>query len=60
LATELVGLNVDVIVAQTTLALVALQQAMSTIPIVMVLPGDPVGVGLLKANPGANITGTCS
>ena len=60
LATELVGLKVDVIVAPGTQALLALQQATSTIPIVMVLPGDPVGTGLVKtlAHPGANITGT--
>src|SRR5262245_11698877 len=60
LATELVGLKVDVIVAPSTQALRALQQATSTIPIVMVLPGDPVGAGLVKslAHPGANITGT--
>jgi len=60
LATELVGLKVDVIVALATQALLALQRATSTIPIVMVLPGDPVGTGLVKslAYPGANITGT--
>jgi putative tryptophan/tyrosine transport system substrate-binding protein len=60
LATELVGLKVDVIVAPATQALLALQHATSTIPIVMVLPGDPVGTGLVKslAYPGANITGT--
>jgi putative ABC transport system substrate-binding protein len=59
LAAELVGLKVDVIVATSTQALIALQQATSTIPIVMVWPGDPVGVGLVKslAHPGANITG---
>ena len=60
LASELVGLKVDVIVALATQALLALQRATSTIPIVMVLPGDPVGTGLVKslAYPGANITGT--
>ena len=60
LATELVGLKVDVIVSPGTQAQLALQQATSTIPIVMVLPGDPVGAGLIKslAYPGANITGT--
>ena len=60
MATELVGLKVDVIVAPTTQALLALQEATSTIPIVMVQPGDPVGTGLVKslAYPGANITGT--
>jgi putative ABC transport system substrate-binding protein len=60
LATELVGLKVDVIVSPNTQALLALQQATSTIPIVMTLVGDPVGAGLVKslAHPGANITGT--
>jgi putative tryptophan/tyrosine transport system substrate-binding protein len=60
LATELVGLKVDVIVSPNTQALLALQQATSTIPIVMMFPGDPVGTGLVKslAHPGANITGT--
>src|SRR5262245_26059823 len=59
LATELVGLKVDVIVALATQALLALQRATSTIPIVMVLPGDPVGTGLVKslAYPVANIAG---
>jgi putative ABC transport system substrate-binding protein len=60
LAAELVGLKVDVIVAPSTQALIALQQTTSTIPIVMVWPADPVGVGPVKslAHPGANITGT--
>jgi len=60
LATELVGLKVDVIVSPNTQALLALQQATSTIPIVMTLVGDPVAAGLVKslAYPGANITGT--
>ena len=60
LATELVGLKLDVIVSPSTQSLRALQQATSTIPIVMVFPGDPVGAGLVKslAHPGANITGT--
>src|SRR5262245_12838432 len=43
LATELVGLKVDVLVAPGTQALRAFQQATSTIPIVMMFPGDPVG-----------------
>lgn len=60
LAEELVALKLDVLVAQSTQGSVALQQATSTIPIVMVLPSDPVGAGLVKslARPGANITGT--
>ena len=60
LAAELVQLKPDVMVATSTQALIALQRATLTIPIVMVLPGDPVGVGLVKslAHPGGNITGT--
>src|SRR5262245_24295224 len=60
MAAELAGLTVDVIVAESTQALLALQRATSTIPILMVLPGDPVGVGLVKSlsHPGGNITGT--
>lgn len=51
LAAELVGLKLDVIVALSTQALLALQQATSTVPIVMVLPGDPLGVGT-RQDPG--------
>ena len=60
IAAELVSLELDVIVAPSTQALIALQQATRTIPIVMVFPGDPVLAGLIKslAHPGANITGT--
>ena len=60
LAAELVRLKPDVIAAISTQALIALQRATSTIPIVMILPGDPVAVGLVKslAYPGGNITGT--
>ena len=56
LATELVKLNVDVIVSVVTQA----SLATSTIPIVIVSVGDPVGAGLVAslAQPGANVTGT--
>jgi putative ABC transport system substrate-binding protein len=59
LATELVRLNVDVIVVQGNAALVALRQATQTTPIVMAMIGDPVGAGFVAslANPGGNITG---
>lgn len=60
LATELVKLNVDVIVSVVTQASLAAKNSTSTIPIVIVSVGDPVGVGLVPslARPGANVTGT--
>jgi len=59
LAAEIVHLKVDVIVVASTPAIQALKQATATIPIVMVGPGDPVGLGLIAslARPGGNITG---
>ena len=59
LATELVRLKVDVIVAAASGAIGAAQKATSTIPIVMTTTGDPVGSGFVKslAQPGGNITG---
>jgi len=57
--TELVNSNVDVIVAWATPTVIAVRRATSTIPIVMVSVGDPVGSGLIAslARPGGNITG---
>src|SRR6516164_9481898 len=57
--TELVNSNVDVIVAWATPATIAAHRATSTIPIVMVSVGDPVGSGFISslARPGGNITG---
>ena len=59
LAGELVRSEVDVIVAWPTPAVMAAQRATSTIPIVMVGVGDPVGTGLVisLARPGGNTTG---
>jgi ABC-type uncharacterized transport system substrate-binding protein len=59
LATELVRLNVDVIVASPTEAIRAAQGATKTIPIVMAFSGDPVGSGIVAqlGHPGGNITG---
>jgi len=59
LATQLVRLNVDVILTEGTPATGAAKQATETIPIVMVGSGDPVGTGLIKtlAQPGGNVTG---
>jgi len=60
LAAELVRLRVDVIVAIVTQASLAAKNATTTIPIVMVAVGDPVGSGLVTslARPGGNVTGT--
>jgi putative tryptophan/tyrosine transport system substrate-binding protein len=57
LATELVRLNVDIIVAPGSGA-VAAKKATNTIPIV-ITNGDPVGTGLVAslAHPGGNVTG---
>jgi ABC-type uncharacterized transport system substrate-binding protein len=63
LAVELVRLNVDVIVASGSPALLAVQKATSAIPIVSAaILVDPVGVGLVTslARPGGNITGLAS
>ena len=59
LAAELVRLKVDVIVASRTLAIRAAKNETTTIPIVIVAAGDPVGTGLVTslAQPGGNITG---
>jgi putative ABC transport system substrate-binding protein len=60
LATELVRLRVDVIVAPSTPVARAVQQATTTIPIVAPALGDPVGDGFVAslARPGGNITGS--
>ena len=59
LAAELVRLKVDVLVTGATTATLAAQKSTTTIPIVMINVGDPVGAGLVKslARPGGNITG---
>jgi putative ABC transport system substrate-binding protein len=59
LALELVNLRVDAIVVTGSQAATAARQATTTIPIVMVSVGDPVGVGLVSslAKPGGNVTG---
>jgi putative ABC transport system substrate-binding protein len=59
LAAELVRSKVDVLVAWTTPATLAAKRATSTLPIVMVSIGDPVGSGLVASlsRPGGNVTG---
>jgi putative ABC transport system substrate-binding protein len=56
---ELINSNVDVIVAWATPTVIAVRRATSTIPIVMVGVGDPVGSGFIAslARPGGNTTG---
>ena len=62
LAADLVRLKVDVIVAAAAPSARAAKDATSTIPIVMLDPGDPVGSGLVGslARPGGNLTGVTS
>lgn len=59
LAAELLELKMDVIVADASPSIRAVQKATNTVPIVMGATGDPVGSGFVKslAQPGGNITG---
>jgi ABC-type uncharacterized transport system substrate-binding protein len=59
IVSELVDNDVDVIVAWATPSVIATRRATSTIPIVMVSIGDPVGSGFVAslARPGGNVTG---
>ena len=57
LATELVRLKVDVIVAVATSGAQAALRATKTIPIVMLAVGDPEGLVASLARPGGNVTG---
>jgi ABC-type uncharacterized transport system substrate-binding protein len=56
LARELVGLDLDLIVANNTPAARAAQQATTTIPIVVPVMGDPVRDGSLPASRGLAAT----
>jgi ABC-type uncharacterized transport system substrate-binding protein len=62
LAIELARLDVDVIVTTSTPSAKAAKSATSTIPVVMLDPGDPVAAGLVAglANPVGNVTGISS
>jgi putative tryptophan/tyrosine transport system substrate-binding protein len=59
LATELVDLRPDVLLAANTSTLGALRQATRSIPIVFTTVNDPIGGGFVAslARPGGNITG---
>jgi len=62
LIAELIGLKVELIVTAGTPASLAVQKATTSIPLVMIAVGDPVGTGLIKslAHPGGNVTGLTS
>lgn len=59
LATQLVQVPVDIIVVGDSRAIPIAKQATSTIPIVMAISGDVVGLGLVDSleHPGGNLTG---
>ena len=59
IATDLVRLRVDIIVATSIAAVLACKQATTVIPIVFPLAGDPLATGLVTslARPGGNVTG---
>jgi putative tryptophan/tyrosine transport system substrate-binding protein len=59
LVSELVHLNVDVIVTRGTPAVLAAKAATSTVPIVMAASGGPLTSGVIAslAHPGGNVTG---
>jgi putative tryptophan/tyrosine transport system substrate-binding protein len=59
LVTELLRLNIDIIVAGGTPAPLAAKRATATVPIVMAGAADPLGSGLVAslARPGGNVTG---
>jgi putative ABC transport system substrate-binding protein len=58
-AAELVALAPDVILANATPSVAALQQTTRTVPVVFVNVADPVGAGFVAslARPGRNVTG---
>ncbi|MBI2992094.1 MAG: ABC transporter substrate-binding protein [Deltaproteobacteria bacterium] len=62
LIAELIALKVEVIVTAGTPASLAVKKAASSIPLVMIAVGDPIGTGLIAslARPGGSITGLTS
>lgn len=62
LVAELIAAKVDVIVTAGTPAALAVKKTTTTVPLVMVAVGDPVGTGLVPslARPGGNLTGLSS
>jgi putative ABC transport system substrate-binding protein len=62
LVDQLLAANVDVIVTAGTPATLAVKKATTSVPLVMVAVGDPVGTGIAAslARPGGNVTGLSS
>jgi putative tryptophan/tyrosine transport system substrate-binding protein len=62
LIAELISQKVDVIVTAGTPATLAVKKATTSVPLVMVAVGDPVGTGIVPSlgHPGGNITGLTS
>jgi ABC-type uncharacterized transport system substrate-binding protein len=62
LAVELVRLKIDLIVASSPTSASAAKKATTTVPVVMMAVGDPVGFGLVAslAWPEGNVTGNSS
>src|SRR4029453_2552440 len=60
LVAELVRLPVDLIVAHTTIVVVAAKRAPTMLPIVAAVISDPIEVGIVEslAHPGGNVTGS--
>src|SRR5262245_32902276 len=62
LAAELIATKVDAIVTAGTPAALAVKSATTTVPLIMVAVGDPIGTALVPslARPGGNLTGLSS
>jgi len=62
LVAELIAAKVDAIVTAGTPAALAVKNATTNVPLVMVAVGDPIGTGLVPslARPGGNLTGLSS
>jgi putative ABC transport system substrate-binding protein len=62
LIAELLALKVDVVVTAGTPPTLAFKKVTTTVPLVMIAIGDPIGTGIVPslARPGGNITGLSS
>ena len=62
LINELLAAKVDLLVTAGTPATLAIKKATTTVPLVMIAVGDPIGTGIVSslAKPGGNITGFTS